>query len=686
MGLDKRRPNKSPSQPPRPLLSSPVSNRPAPPPPPRLGECQSPQGQVRGKYLVVGCWLVDYLYGIFGTPSTLSNSSLLIAATTAAPTTPNQTASFSSATTSIETATLTPHEKELQEETERLQREIEALKRLQQLKQQEEELKQWLAGHEEDGVVKRRSSSQGNKNDNTSFYNQATPLESASSSYDEYDFGTSTDIPHSPGGGGIKKRTTTRRNKPTTTLDDLDESDYSVDDSENKRYRGGKKKSSSSLPISTQLYNLGNQAYTMGLGVVSEVMRRCNAAAMSDSSGRSGGAGDASHSSPVNGSDVEHGGSPLSRGRGKKKKKKGPSLKAKNTRELLHKIAIAIVTDLDDDTLQHEDTETILIIITLIKEALLGIFIAFCAVSFLLFFDYSLGLNIPTATNFRRATFAVMNERETLRNWEENVGIKFMDYEEFSGIGNEIDNAKNKTELAASILDTRSLDLINMQRDLSKTENEMNGFMKKLGLDNFCEDCQWSHNQKKTCIERVNELGDKYKTPKFKAIMSAMQKDSCNKNGIAKVVETSQDKVFREFREADAAPPPPPPPPANKLTAEEDVVQNWHKHAANFCDQCSWEEGMTCIKRSKFLNERYGSPLIEAMAKTLVETEKCRYSYYEQKIASLGGFCGTCVWGTKKSQTCNARVEYLMYTYKNAEVEAQLATMNKAACRNKNKV
>jgi len=110
-------------------------------------------------------------------------------------------------------------------------------------------------------------------------------------------------------------------------------------------------------------------------------------------------------------------------------------------------------------------------------------------------------------------------------------------------------------------------------------------------------------------------------------------------------------------------------------------VKNWSKHHHNFCGDCEWETGMRCSTRATYLNEQYSTPIIEAMAKVMVETERCRNDYYEAKIAKMGGFCGGCVWGHKISQTCNARVEYLVYTYRNPTLVAQLAAMDKPACR-----
>ena len=45
-------------------------------------------------------------------------------------------------------------------------------------------------------------------------------------------------------------------------------------------------------------------------------------------------------------------------------------------------------------------------------------------VSLVLLLDHAFLLRLPTARNFRKATFAVMNDVETLRSFEENAGLK----------------------------------------------------------------------------------------------------------------------------------------------------------------------------------------------------------------------------------------------------------------------
>ena len=101
----------------------------------------------------------------------------------------------------------------------------------------------------------------------------------------------------------------------------------------------------------------------------------------------------------------------------------------------------------------------------------------------------------------------------------------------------------------------------------------------------------------------------------------------------------------------------------------------------DFCGGCEWKDGMTCGKQTSHLNEKFGTPIVEAMELVMVQNKKCTNAYYVESINSLGGFCGDCVWGHKQSQTCQARVEYLMYTYSCPLHEAQLAAMDKPVCR-----
>jgi len=212
-------------------------------------------------------------------------------------------------------------------------------------------------------------------------------------------------------------------------------------------------------------------------------------------------------------------------------------------RVLSRNIAMTVLTDIDDETLQREDTETTLIVITLLKEAMLGILIAFMAVSFVLFIDHYLLLNLPMARNIRKATFAVMNDKETLHNFEVNAGLKFMEMEEYNSILNEIEQGANTTKMAESILSTRTEDLVELERDTTTTNAELQQELSSLGLDKFCNNCMWSPAQKITCDGRVALLGEKYQTPKYQAMLSAMQKETCVKNSVPMMTQDKKQEL-----------------------------------------------------------------------------------------------------------------------------------------------
>ena len=365
-------------------------------------------------------------------------------------------------------------------------------------------------------------------------------------------------------------------------------------------------------------------------------------------------------------------------------------------RVYLRKIAMAIFTDLDDETLQREDTETILIVITLLKEAMLGILIAFLLVSFILFIDHHFLLNLPTARNFRKATFAVMNDRETLQNFEVNAGLKFMEMEEYNSMVSEIEQVANRTKLAESILNIRSNDLDGMEREMPIINAELQQELSSLGLDRFCSKCMWSPRMKITCGARVTLLAERYQTEKYPAMISAMQKESCRKNSVPVMMQDKKQESNTRFQDWGSD--------------QEDVQSNGGQrdnmnqggqrnsmnqvgqsnsmsqigndvNLEDFCGDCKWEGDTTCGKRSAFLSENYGTAMLDAIALVMADTNKCTNSFYEKELRKLGGFCGQCQWGANTKLTCDGRVDYLTYTYRNPVLEAQLSAMEKPSCR-----
>mmetsp|Transcript_39837 Transcript_39837/g.72892 ORF Transcript_39837/g.72892 Transcript_39837/m.72892 type:complete len:551 (-) Transcript_39837:40-1692(-) len=521
----------------------------------------------------------------------------------------------------------------IEQETERLQSEIAALKRLQKLKQEEEELKQWLSGNRD-----------------------VDEDQSNSSLMCEESFDSTARF-----GGGLKQRGSTTA-APTLGNNSI------IGGFAKDKYDKMKKRFSSTQGRSKK----DDDDWSVGRG--DDVERQSHGKRTSSKTSRKRGG---------------------KRGTPNKGSNSAGSIPVK---VLLRKIAMAVLTDLDDETLQREDTEVILIIITLLKEAMLGILIAFMAVSFVLFIDHYLLLNLPMARNIRKATFAVMNDKETLHNFEVNAGLKFMEMEEYNSILNEIEQGANTTKMAESILSTRTEDLVELERDTTTTNAELQQELSSLGLDKFCDKCMWSPRMKITCGGRVRLLAERYQTEKYQAMMSAMQKESCRSNSVPMMMQdkkqesnellqdwgSDQEDVQSNGGQRDNV---------NQGGQSNSMIQVGQSnsmshggpsngvHLEDFCGDCDWKDGMTCGKRSTYLNKKFGPVMTDAMAVVMDDTKKGTNSFYEEEIQKLGGFCGRCRWGTNATQTYHAQVVHLTCTYRNPVPVAQLVAMEKPSCR-----
>lgn len=324
-----------------------------------------------------------------------------------------------------------------------------------------------------------------------------------------------------------------------------------------------------------------------------------------------------------------------------------PATLVPSIRILLRKIAVAVLTDLDDETLQREDTETILIVITLLKEAMLGIIIAFLFVSFVLFIDHRFLLNLPTARNFRKATFAVMNDRETLRNFEVNAGLKFVDMDEYEGMVLEVAKAENKTKLASSILKTRSKDLINIQEEFQHIKTETPRMLSSLGLDKFCgsESCWWGG--KMTCAGRVEWLEKQHQVTKYEAMMSAMQNEVCREKSTSRGMKTREE--IREDKKVE-----------DMLYKVDFMLKGWDKFESQFYPDGKWSKDATCSERAEYLTKsKTGKSIDRAQAIAMIETKNCRNLFYKEELETLSRFCKDCMWGD--NMTCGQRVQHLKY-------------------------
>lgn len=116
-----------------------------------------------------------------------------------------------------------------------------------------------------------------------------------------------------------------------------------------------------------------------------------------------------------------------------------------------------------------------------------------------------------------------------------------------------------------------------------------------------------------------------------------------------------------------------------KKVLEDELLKDWKgKNEEDFCSQCEYDISTSCNKRAAFLNNRFAMSFNEAKAKLMVETPKCTNTFRAEEDKLLMRFNEDAVWGNKMS--CRKRVEYLMYTYKNSDRVAMLATMERPQC------
>eukprot|EP00571_Detonula_confervacea_P017781 CAMPEP_0172311854 /NCGR_PEP_ID=MMETSP1058-20130122/15811_1 /TAXON_ID=83371 /ORGANISM="Detonula confervacea, Strain CCMP 353" /LENGTH=500 /DNA_ID=CAMNT_0013025149 /DNA_START=71 /DNA_END=1573 /DNA_ORIENTATION=+ len=320
------------------------------------------------------------------------------------------------------------------------------------------------------------------------------------------------------------------------------------------------------------------------------------------------------------------------------------------------KVGMAILTGIDDETLQREDTERILIVITLIKEATFGILIAFAVVSLVLLLDHRLLLNLPTARNFRRATFHLMNDKETLRNFEENSGLKFMEMEEYAFMLDEIGKAANKTKFADDIFMTRSEDMVQMEKESKEYEQLISELRTSSGIDKFCPECIWS--KKITCKQRGEALEKSNQLSKYQAMLAAMEDGLC----------LGEDHRFPRSKQQKAE--------------EDELLVDWGESKQDFCRGCEWDKSTSCYHRLAHIHNTYGTSPRRAGAMIMVQQPWCRKSFHAEENKRLEKFCEDCVWGWegKSMRTCVQQAEFLQRMHGYPESAVRLSVMERPAC------
>jgi len=108
------------------------------------------------------------------------------------------------------------------------------------------------------------------------------------------------------------------------------------------------------------------------------------------------------------------------------------------------------------------------------------------------------------------------------------------------------------------------------------------------------------------------------------------------------------------------------------------LLANWEESQEDFCYDCDWGQGQSCVNRILYLMGKYKVERDNALRKVMTESERCLISSHKEENEKLSRFCFECTWGPTLG--CGQRVEYLVDTYGNSKRKAMLSAMEKPTC------
>mmetsp|Transcript_31933 Transcript_31933/g.67614 ORF Transcript_31933/g.67614 Transcript_31933/m.67614 type:complete len:443 (+) Transcript_31933:173-1501(+) len=303
-------------------------------------------------------------------------------------------------------------------------------------------------------------------------------------------------------------------------------------------------------------------------------------------------------------------------------------------RELFKNALDTIFTSRTDEEL--ETAESTIVFIELVKEAIVGIFMALFIVSFFLFVSYVFAFRLSSGKVFRNIAFL---------EFEESSGMQLLKVEEYEEQLHTIENSKEDIKVAKNLFELRSKDLERDKLDLKNATIEFRSLYFSTKMDQFCEECKWQGNV--TCLERVELLYEKYGTTEFSGMAEAMKMDSCRKG-------PEQEEEERKRNEK-----------ADLLLAD------WDNHHWKFCPECAWNENIArvegCEDHAHMLSELHQLPINTSRARLLLLPHgRCKR------------ICFTCIWGNER--TCYQRMVDLHDKYNTTRREARQSAMERPAC------
>merc|ERR1712238_84034 len=160
----------------------------------------------------------------------------------------------------------------------------------------------------------------------------------------------------------------------------------------------------------------------------------------------------------------------------------------------------------------------------------MGIILGVLTISVMIFLDHINIIHFQSAHNFRDAAFQMLNDPETIANLEESSDLKFMTQGDYDSKRKEIDGAAAKSASANEVLEKRTKEDEEKQKELESLKDEYGSLYDNplLGLNNFCGSCVWGNNM--SCDQRVMYLQDTYNTKPIEAKVASMTRPACVSN------------------------------------------------------------------------------------------------------------------------------------------------------------
>ena len=168
-------------------------------------------------------------------------------------------------------------------------------------------------------------------------------------------------------------------------------------------------------------------------------------------------------------------------------------------------------------------------ILTLVKQAFLGVVLGVALVAVLVYLDHLDVVHLESAHGLRDVAFEMLNDPETLANLQEASGLKFLSMPEYEAMQREVDGSSEIIAKAEEELQKKQVEMEEKMKEVDSLVAEHNGLLENplLGLGNFCGDCTW--NGGITCGARAQFLQDTYKVKPIAAKVTVMEVESCNK-------------------------------------------------------------------------------------------------------------------------------------------------------------